>query len=323
MSNIEKTNKALNISFDLNKTIVELNKEHFSFEEQIKKELEANRFNSIITFQNYKDMKNSATELNKTITFISNFRKDKKKSEMVHIDEFENNLKSYCTLIQEKREKILQGLDVFDEETRKQVQKACKDYLEFQVGLTKLRDEFANIDIQDMTQLGFITPKGDVSKKAKDEIEKRVNEKLNLQNKVDNRILNLENLCLKEGIEPLGYEHIQGFIYDEDEVYKQKLQNLINTEKERIIKIKEKQKVELEEEIKASDIATNTPDKLNETLKEEVKEVDNPFYIKDKVQKTLCVRLKVPSHATNEQIINTFIKMIKDDKFPLDSIEVS
>lgn len=57
--------------------------------------------------------------------------------------------------------------------------------------------------------------------------------KVALQNKVDNRLLALENTCLKSGIEPLTIEHIQGFLFETDERYASKLESLINAEVKR------------------------------------------------------------------------------------------
>ena len=38
--------------------------------------------------------------------------------------------------------------------------------------------------------------------------------------------------------------------------------------------------------------------------------------------KTLCCSIRVPAEATDEQIINVVIKMIKSDKFPIENIKV-
>ncbi len=250
MSQNEQTNLPIAINLlDEKKSIVTLNNENGTILEQITKELDADKYNSIVTMENYKVMKESATELNKTSKFISDFRIAKKKDEMKHIDEFETNLKGYCELINDKRDTIKDGLNVFEDETRKQVLAVCEDCLKTEIELKGLREEFANIDVSDMTQTGFMTAKGLVSKKGKDEIEKRVNEKLALQNKVDNRLLNLENECLKNGIAPMSKEYVQGFLLEDDATYQEKLNALIQIEVKRAEA--EKNRIEDETRIKA------------------------------------------------------------------------
>ena len=270
--------------FDQHKSIAVLNSENETILSHIKKQLEANKYNSVVTMENYKAMKESATELNKTSKFISDFRIAKKKSEMQHIDEFEANLKGYCELINTKRDTIKDGLSVFEEETRKQVLEVTKEYmLEFAQNKAWLREEFiSTVDVSDMTLTGYMTAKGAISKKGKDEVEKRVNEKLALQNKVDNRLLNLENECLKNGIAPMSKEYIQGFLYEDDAIYQDKLNSLIQIEVQRAEQ--EKKRIEDEATAKAEKEAKEKvlaeqqreKDELHARYESEIKTADLP-----------------------------------------------
>lgn len=63
---------------------------------------------------------------------------------------------------------------------------------------------------------------------------------------------------------------------------------------------------------------------VKEEIKEEVKTIPNPYYIPndEKVMKTLSCTIRVLKDATDEQVINAVIRMIKDDKFPLKNIKV-
>ena len=139
-------------------------------------------------------------------------------------------VKNFTKLFESKQEEIKKGLSVFEEQTRQKVLLVCKEYFDefsLQVGL---RPEFKNINLDDMTQTGYATATFKISKKGIDEVERRVNIQLTLQTKVDNRLLNLENECLKNGIEPLTEQHIKGFLFASDEDYQRQLKSLIDSE---------------------------------------------------------------------------------------------
>ena len=330
MSNNEQPkNLPIEILLEEKKKIVVFNSEHESILKHITNELKADKYNSIVTMDNFGDMKESSNELGKTSKMISRFRIDKKESEMQDINLFDTNFKSYCSLIDAKQSEIKKGLEVFEAETRKQILEICTKYLVEQYKEQNLRVEFRIIDISDMTLSKYATAKMAISKNGKDEIDKRINEKVALQNKVDNRILALENICLKAGIEPLTIEHIQGFLFETDERYEIKLKLLIDAE----IKRNESSKQKIEFNIRQQ-ISEKTPfDNVEEVEKEPVKEVTRqaeqpikkevPVASDDgKVEKTLSIKIRVPAKATKEQIISAVIKMIKADTLPLERFEV-
>lgn len=245
MENTEqKENLPILVLLEENKKIVVLNTEHDAILNHIENELKANKYNSIVTMDNFSDMKESSLELGKISKAISRFRIDKKDSEMEDINLFDANFKSYCALIDAKQSVIKKGLDVFEAETRKQILEVCTKYLVEQYKEKDLRVEFRIIDISDMTLSKYATKTMSIAKQGKDEIDKRINEKLALQNKVDLRLSNLENICLRAGIEPLTIEHIQGFLFNDDASYQVKLDNLINSEIKRNEAVK--QRVEAE-----------------------------------------------------------------------------
>ena len=189
-----------------------------------------------------------------------------------------------------------------------------------------------------MTQTGFMTASGAISKKGKEEVEKRVQVQLNLQNKVQNRLMMLENECLKAGIEPLTKQHIQGFLFADDNTYINNLNMLIDSELKRAEQIKAKQEQELRQKIEAEASAKNAQVEEDEatpfdepketiTIKEEpkVEKVEvkaTPVDSDGKIMRTLSCSIRVPAEATDEQIINAVIKMIKSDKFPIENIKV-
>jgi hypothetical protein len=278
---------------------------------------------------NFGDMKESSLELGKISKAISRFRIDKKDSEMQDINLFDANFKSYCTLIDSKQSEIKKGLEVFEAETRKQILEVCTKYLVEQYKEKDLRVEFRIIDISDMTLSKYATKTMSIAKPGKDEIDKRISEKLALQNKVDLRLSNLENICLRAGIEPLTIEHIQGFLFETDERYEIKLKVLIDAE----IKRSEAVKIRVEAETRKAVAEEKTPfDEIEKEVikknlttelpKEEIKK-EVPVIAEDgKIEKTLSIKIRVPQKATDEQIVGAVIKMIKADTLPVENIEV-
>jgi hypothetical protein len=218
--------------------------------EQIVTIIEENEYNSIVTMENFSDMKKSATKLNGFANDINQFKIAKVKAETEDIEIFKSNCKNYVEIFITKKDVIKKGLAVFEEETKKQVLEVCKTYLVECYEDLKLREEFRSISVLDMTATKYMTAAGNISKPGKDEIIARVNIQNNLQTKVDNRILSLENECLKNNIEPLTVEHIQGFLYADDETYKVKLNSLIVAEISRNERVKEQAKIQAENEAK-------------------------------------------------------------------------
>lgn len=222
-----------NVELKGNLPILTLNEDMSVIENAVVKELEKDCYNSIITMENFKVMKESSQFLGKVAKQISDFRIAKVKQETTDIKLFEDSLKKFTQMFKEKQDTIKSGLDVFEEQTRQKVLLVCKEYFEEFSLQVELRQEFRNIDLNDMTQTGYATATFKISKKGIDEVERRVNVQLALQTKVDNRLLNLENECLKANIEPLTQQHIQGFLYANNEEYQIKLRNLIVAEIER------------------------------------------------------------------------------------------
>ena len=224
--------------------IIALNKEMETLEKAVIKELEKPEFNSIVTMQNFKAMKESSLLLGRSAKQISDFRIAKVKSESQDIKTFEDSLKKITKMFIEKQDIIKAGLDVFEEETRQKIKAECIAYFNQYAYEKQIRQEFLNISLEDMTLSKYATNTLKISKAGIEEVEKRANAQLTLQTKVDNRLLSLENECLKAKIEPLTKEHIQGFLYADDTEYEIKLRNLIVSEISRNEAIKLKAEAE-------------------------------------------------------------------------------
>ena len=96
--------------------------------------------------------------------------------------------------------------------------------------------------------------------------------------------------------------------------------------------IKAKQEQELRQKIEAEskgkeEVTPFDEPKATITIKEEqkIEKVETKIIPVDsdgKVMKTLSCSIRVPAEATDEQVINAVIQMIKADKFPVENIKV-
>lgn len=239
-----------NVKITGNLPIVSLNSNMARIEKLVNRELKKKKYNSLVTMDNFNVMKKEGQFLGKVATQISEFRKAKVKEESQDIKLFEDSLKKFTNIFKEKQETIKSGLDVFEEQTRIKVVAVCGVYFLEYCDKVELRPEFRNIDLSDMTQTGYTTATFKISKKGIDEVERRVNIQLTLQTKVDNRLLNLENECLKVGIEPLTEQHIKGFLFASDEEYQKQLKELIESETKRNEAIKQRATEQAEKDAK-------------------------------------------------------------------------
>lgn len=274
------------IVLEENKKIVEFNSSFEVLKNGVIEKLKANEYNSIVTMENFPVMKKTMQELNGIAKNISDFRIAKVKEESKDLKQFEDNFKELTKLPKDKAEEIKKGLAVFEEETKKQVNLVCVEFKKECIESLGLREEFSNIDVSDMVQTGFMNKTGTITKKGRDEVISRVNVKHQLQTKVDNRLLSLENECLKNEIEPLTQEHIQGFLYEEDEVYANKLSSLINAEVRRNLAIQEKAtreaniKAEAEAKEKVLKEQKEQKEKLESKYTSEIRNADIPTLTK-------------------------------------------
>lgn len=242
---------------------------HYKIVQRIADLLGEEKFNYIVTNQNLKEVKKNNVELNSSIKLIKEFGKKLVDSESADINTFKMNIKEYCNLFETKRQNRLKDIEVFESETRELLQKIIIDYIKNNT--LEIRVEFSiNIQYLDLILVSNISSKGTLAKKCRDTLEMRIQASKSKQDRYDMRILSLENICFKNGLEiPLNKSHIQGIIdIEDDTVYQTKLLALIDSEVARNIEIKNR----LEGKIKA-DEQKDAADKLNK----EKQEVNNIF----------------------------------------------
>ena len=91
-------------------TILNLNAKMESLESLVVQELEKAEYNSIVTMDNFKVMKESSLYLGKVAKDISDFRIAKVKEETQDIKIFEDSLKKFTSMFKSKQDEIKKGL---------------------------------------------------------------------------------------------------------------------------------------------------------------------------------------------------------------------
>jgi hypothetical protein len=94
---------------------------------------------------------------------------------------------------------------------------------------------------------GTLTETDNLTKKANDFLSGIVNDNLARQNKIEGRIMTLENRCLRADINPpLGAVNLGNDLYGSDEEFDRKVDQLIASETERKAEMEERIKKQLE-----------------------------------------------------------------------------
>lgn len=171
----------------------------------------------------------------------------------------DQDVKRICKVWDDGAKEISNQVDKIEQETKDTCtilllafRNACWDEL-------GVETDYRKASIDDLVKLGSLTPKGELTKGAKAEVENRCKLDLAQQEKIASRLMDLENRCLKAEINPpLSRASVASFLHSEDAHFYTLLDNLVNAEIER--------KAEAERLMKARLEAENQR-KLDEALK--------------------------------------------------------
>lgn len=201
-----------------------------------------------VTEENLPEAKKMATELNKLSTVINKVKSNKVKEISAPIEIFKNQVSELVEICQNGREKILAQVKVFEDQTRIKVKELIDQEFASQLDAAGIRHEFRNVTIEDLVGISKISKSGSLTKGAKDDVAKKVADIKALQDKVDMRLLQLENAGLKAGLKsPLRREHVEPFIMAPDDQYDIHLSRIISIEVSRQMEAETKFRQEQEQ----------------------------------------------------------------------------
>lgn len=192
------------------------------------------QYDIVVTQDTVKDAKDLAAKLNKVAQHIDNRRKEEIAIVSEPIKQFDERMKTLVQRCKAGRQKIVDQVNVFEDEVRAEVEKLLRQYREELWGTLQVSDDYKAAEFDDLIVLGSITEKGNLTKGAKEKLEARVREDLAVQDKVKMRLLQLENASYKAGLSsPLTEHHVRHVLRAPDEVYNKELESLLAVEAER------------------------------------------------------------------------------------------
>ena len=206
-----------------------------------------------VTLENMDKAKEMAKSLNQLSLKIEETRKNTVKIVSAPIDIFSAQCKELVTLVQEKRQFLINQVEVFNERTREECLELLKSALDTAYFNYGVSDGFKTAKVEDLAIVSNKTQKG-ITSKAKSTVEARALACKKFQEKIEFRLNTLEGTCYKAGLEaPLVRKNIEDFLKDEDGVYEAKLHELIQSEIKRFVQLEQKlaEKAQKEAEAKA------------------------------------------------------------------------
>lgn len=277
----------MSLEIKVSSTAAIINSNFEELKSQLKAELK--QYDLIVDVDSVKTANKMATAINKLKKEISEKRKAIIAELSAPFREFENQAKELEDICETSRQKLLKQTKVYEEEQKDKALKLLTLYkteIETKYGIK----ESFEIEIPFDLAIASNLTKNGLSKKARDEIEKRVLLKKQLQEKINTRLLTLETICFRAGLQtPLTRANIQHFLFEESEdVYLDKLTSLIHNEFTRLEKAKQ-----LKEE--------------QEQRKKVIKEENSPAPIKEETK----IVFSKYSHLKNMQEFQTPVKKAK------------
>ena len=305
-TNLEITNIEINV----NEVILTSNFEI------VKKQLEdgLKTFDIEVNQENLKQAKEFRASINNLAKEIKKKEKEKLEPAMNPIKEFKEKIKSLVITCDNASEKLDIQIKNFETAEKERILRLINLEIKSLYEIEKIDEEFQVINFCDISlvKLTYSTDTGKLTKEIKDILATWIAKCLDLQNKVKFRLVELENISLKNGLKStLERRHIESFLKEEDEIFNPKLQDFITREVERQKEMEAK--IKAEEERKANELIEAERRKNEEEKKKAEIEMQRKLQEeKERVEKE--TRLKVEQENKIKAEENLKPSLISIDK---------
>lgn len=197
-------------------------------------EQEVAEYNIVVTADSVADAKKVATQLNKRAGEIDGLRKDAVAQVSEPIKEFDGQMRELVGICKEGRQKILDQVKRYEDETRAQADLLLRESREALWDDLDVKAEFRQADMRDLVKLTALTATGKLTKATSQELLGRVRDDKALQDRTERRLLELENRSYKAGLAaPLTRDHVEHFLFAYDDRYESELLRILDAEVER------------------------------------------------------------------------------------------
>lgn len=212
-------------------------------------EKELRRYEVVVTADTVGDAKKLATELNKTASMIDKRRKEEVASVSEPIRAFDDSMKELVTMCKDGRETLLNQVKRFEDETRE----TCRALLALKQQAMwdhhQVDEEYQRAEFDDLIQISNVTASGNLTAKARGELESRVLADKMAQDRTERRLLELRAKSLEAGLaSALTRDHVTPFLASEDAVYEREVDRIIAAELHRQALAEERMRERLERE---------------------------------------------------------------------------
>ena len=218
---------------------------------ELKKHLatELQKYDLVVTRDTVKGAKELATELNKLAGEIDTRRKEEIALVSEPIKLFDASMKELESMAKNGRQKLLDQVKKFEDETRKLCEVLLQQFRSLQWVEQGVKHEHHRAEFDDLVLISNITGNGNLTQKVKDTLSMRVRDDRAIQDRVEMRLVMLENASLKAGLSAsLSREHVAHFLMLDDANYETCLQRLLAVEVKRQKEAEEAMRKKLEKE---------------------------------------------------------------------------
>lgn len=229
------------------------------FQEKVRVWLQDYRL--VVTSDTLSDAKKAMATLNKLTAAVKAKRKEIVDIYGEPVEQFIQDMMSIEKELQAARDDIKVQADKCDEESKTAILEGIISYRDHLYHSLHVNEEFQTANVDDLAKLTAITQSGnDLTKATKTAVETRVKECRALQDRTNARLMELENICYKNGLKaPLTRAHVEPFLMEDDQQqYELQLNNLLSVEIER------QQKIEAQANQNAIDNVAKTAAAINQ-----------------------------------------------------------
>jgi hypothetical protein len=202
---------------------------------------------TVVTLDTLSDEKKALAELRKLAKEIDGKTKAVLALVSGDIELFTSNMKALKAKVLVVADDKAAQVSEFESQTKALCLKLLNDELVKQWALLKVDDEFKSGSADELVKLTAMTATGALTKSAVSAVKDKAQTDYQLQVRTKTRLMELENACLRDDINPpLSRSSVDAFLFADDEVYSARLAAVFADEKARRIETERRMAAKLE-----------------------------------------------------------------------------
>jgi len=202
---------------------------------------------TVVTLDTLSDEKKALAELRKLAKEIDGKTKAVLALVSGDIELFTSNMKALKAKVLVVADDKAAQVSEFESQTKALCLKLLNDELVKQWALLKVDDEFKSGSADELVKLTAMTATGALTKAAVSAVKDKAQTDYQLQVRTKTRLMELENACLRDDINPpLSRSSVDAFLFADDEVYSARLAAVFADEKARRIETERRMAAKLE-----------------------------------------------------------------------------